>query len=88
MVALDSLLPDLPRLQRLYPHFCVVQVNNVFNMPKKLGGKRLVAYPHPLVHKIRKSMSPKIPPAIQRQLTPEFYDGLKSLVMACLMAGY
>ena len=43
------ILPDLPRLQRLYPHFCVVQVNNVFNMPQKLGGKRLVAYPHPQV---------------------------------------
>ncbi len=43
------ILPDLPRLERLYPHFCVVQVNNVFNMPKKLGDKRLVAYPHPQV---------------------------------------
>ena len=43
------ILPDLPRLERLYPHFCVVKVNNVFNMPKKLGGKRLVAYPHPQV---------------------------------------
>lgn len=43
------ILPDLPRLQRLYPHFCIVQVNNVFNMPKNLGGKRLVAYPHPQV---------------------------------------
>ncbi|MBQ99338.1 MAG: alkaline phosphatase [Verrucomicrobiales bacterium] len=43
------ILPDLPRLERLYPHFCVVQVNNVFNMPKKLGDNRLVAYPHPQV---------------------------------------
>lgn len=43
------ILPDLPRLQRLYPHFCVVQVNNVFNMPKQLGQKRLVAYPHPQI---------------------------------------
>jgi alkaline phosphatase D len=43
------ILPDLPRLQRLYPHYCVVQVNNVFNMPQQLGGKRLVAYPHPQV---------------------------------------
>ena len=43
------ILPDLPRLERLYPHFCVVKVNNVFNMPKKLGDKRLVAYPHPRV---------------------------------------
>lgn len=43
------ILPDLPRLERLYPHYCVVQVNNVFNMPQKLGGKRWVAYPHPQV---------------------------------------
>ena len=43
------ILPDLPRLERLYPYFCVVQINNVFNMPKKLGGKRLVAYPNPQV---------------------------------------
>ena len=43
------ILPDLPRLERLYPHYCVVQVNNVFNMPQQLGGKRLVAYPHPQV---------------------------------------
>lgn len=43
------ILPDLPRLERLYPYFCVVQVNNVFNMPQKLGGKRLVAYPNPQI---------------------------------------
>lgn len=43
------ILPDLPRLERLYPHFCVVQINNVFNMPQKLGDKRWVAYPHPQV---------------------------------------
>jgi len=43
------ILPDLPRLERLYPHFCIVQVNNVFNMPLKLGDKRLVAYPHPQI---------------------------------------
>lgn len=42
-------LPDLPRLQRLYPHYLVVQVNNVFNMPRQLGGRRLVAFPHPQV---------------------------------------
>lgn len=42
-------LPDVPRLERLYPYFCVVQVNNVFNMPKTLGEKRLVAYPHPQI---------------------------------------
>lgn len=43
------ILPDLPRLERLYPHYCVVKINNVFNMPKKLGDKRWVAYPHPQV---------------------------------------
>jgi hypothetical protein len=43
------ILPDLPRLERLYPHFCIVQVNNVFNMPQRLGDTRWVAYPHPQV---------------------------------------
>jgi hypothetical protein len=38
-----------PEAGTLYPHFCVVQVNNVFNMPQKLGDKRWVAYPHPQV---------------------------------------
>lgn len=42
-------LPDLPRLQRLYPHYLVVSVNNVFNMPRQLDGRRLVAFPHPQV---------------------------------------
>lgn len=43
------ILPDIPRLERCYPYYCLVQVNNVFNMPPKQGGKRLVAYPHPQV---------------------------------------
>jgi alkaline phosphatase D len=43
------ILPDVPRPERLYPHFCIVQVNNVFNMPQKVGDKRWVAYPHPQV---------------------------------------
>lgn len=43
------ILPDLERLQRLYPYYCVVQVNNVFNMPQQLGDTRWVAYPHPQV---------------------------------------
>ncbi|HEX5102558.1 MAG TPA: metallophosphoesterase family protein [Pirellulaceae bacterium] len=43
------ILPDLPRTERMYPHFCIVQVNNVFNMPQKLGDTRWVAYPHPQV---------------------------------------
>ncbi len=43
------ILPDLPRLQRLYPFYCVAQINNVFNMPPQLGGERWVAYPQPQV---------------------------------------
>ncbi len=43
------ILPDIPRLDRCYPYYCLVQVNNVFNMPPKLGGTRWVAYPHPQV---------------------------------------
>lgn len=34
---------------RSYPFFCVVQVNNVFNNPLKLGENRWVAYPQPHV---------------------------------------
>jgi alkaline phosphatase D len=43
------ILPDVERAQRLYPYYCVVQVNNVFNMPQQLGDTRWVAYPHPQV---------------------------------------
>ncbi len=43
------ILPDLERMDRLYPYFAVVKINNVFNMPKKLGDQRYVAYPHPQV---------------------------------------
>jgi len=42
-------LPDIPRLQRFYPVYTVVKVNNVFNNPMKLGEERRVAYPHPQV---------------------------------------
>ena len=42
-------MSDIPREHRRFPNYCVVQVNNVFNMPKKLGNKRWVAYPHPQV---------------------------------------
>ncbi|MEM7395210.1 MAG: alkaline phosphatase D family protein, partial [Verrucomicrobiota bacterium] len=42
-------LPDVPRQSRMFPHYCVVQVNNVFNNPRQRGGKRWVAYPHPQV---------------------------------------
>jgi alkaline phosphatase D len=40
---------DIPRPARMFPHFCVVQINNVFNNPKELGGTRLIAYPKPHV---------------------------------------
>ena len=40
---------DIPRNQLLYPHYCVVQVNNVFNNPKQFGGERWVAFPRPQV---------------------------------------
>ena len=43
------ILPDLERMDRLYPYYAVVKVNNVFNMPKKLGDERWVAYPHPQI---------------------------------------
>ncbi|GIW78560.1 MAG: hypothetical protein KatS3mg105_0367 [Gemmatales bacterium] len=42
-------LPDIPRSNRLFPHYCVVQVNNVFNNPKELNGERWIAFPHPQV---------------------------------------
>lgn len=42
-------LPDVPRPQRMYPYYGVVQVNNVFNMPQKLGDTRWVAFPHPQI---------------------------------------
>ena len=43
------ILPDIPRLDRCYPYYCLVRVNNVFNMPQKIGGTRWVEYPHPQV---------------------------------------
>ncbi|MCK0190888.1 alkaline phosphatase D family protein [Arenibacter sp. F20364] len=42
-------LDDIPRTERMYPHYCVVQINNVFNNPQQLGEKRWVAYEHPQV---------------------------------------
>jgi len=42
-------LDDIPRNQRMYPFYCVVQINNVFNNPQELGGSRWVAYKHPQV---------------------------------------
>jgi alkaline phosphatase D len=43
------ILPDIERLQRLHPYYCVVQVNNVFNMPQQIGDTRWVAYPQPQI---------------------------------------
>lgn len=43
------ILDDIPRTERMHPHYCVVQLNNVFNNPLKLGEERWVAYEHPQV---------------------------------------
>ncbi|MEM6632945.1 MAG: alkaline phosphatase, partial [Bacteroidota bacterium] len=43
------ILDDIPRPERLHPFYCVVQVNNVYNNPLKLGEERWVAYQHPQV---------------------------------------
>jgi alkaline phosphatase D len=40
---------DIPRRELQYPVYCVVQVNNVFNNPLKLGETRWVAFPRPHV---------------------------------------
>ena len=42
-------LGDIPRPHRLFPMYCMVQVNNVFNNPQQTGGTRWVAYPQPQV---------------------------------------
>lgn len=42
-------MEDIPRARRTFPHYCVVQINNVFNNPVKRGGKRWFAFPHPQV---------------------------------------
>ncbi len=40
---------DIPRENRMFPTYCVVQVNNVFNNPLTRDGVRRIAYPHPQV---------------------------------------
>ena len=40
---------DISRDELLHPTYCVVQLNNVFNNPKKMGDTRWVAYPRPQV---------------------------------------
>jgi alkaline phosphatase D len=42
-------LNDIPREELQHPTYCVVQVNNVYNNPPKLGETRWVAYPRPQV---------------------------------------
>jgi phosphodiesterase/alkaline phosphatase D-like protein len=40
---------DIPRDQLKSPGYCVVQINNVFNNPQKIGDERWVAFPRPHV---------------------------------------
>jgi alkaline phosphatase D len=40
---------DIPRDKLLFPHYCVVQVNNVFDNPQEPGTHRWVAFPRPQV---------------------------------------
>ncbi|MBL8799811.1 MAG: alkaline phosphatase D family protein, partial [Planctomycetia bacterium] len=40
---------DIPREELRHPFYCVVQVNNVFNNPLRLGEERWVAFPRPQV---------------------------------------
>ncbi|MCH2209537.1 MAG: alkaline phosphatase D family protein, partial [Lentisphaerales bacterium] len=42
-------LNDVDKYQRRRPMYCVVQVNNTFNSPLKIGGERQVAFPIPQV---------------------------------------
>ncbi|MAF23514.1 MAG: alkaline phosphatase [Roseibacillus sp.] len=42
-------MEDIPRANRTFPHYCVVQVNNVFNNPVERDGERWFAFPHPQV---------------------------------------
>ncbi|MGY8770881.1 MAG: alkaline phosphatase D family protein [Pirellulales bacterium] len=40
---------DIPRENRLFPHYCVVQINNVYNNPIERDGERLIEFPIPHV---------------------------------------
>ncbi len=42
-------LGDIPRPARMFPHYCIVQINNVFNNPVERDGTRWVAFPKPHV---------------------------------------
>ncbi|MEM7233420.1 MAG: alkaline phosphatase D family protein [Planctomycetota bacterium] len=43
----STAMGDIPRAHRNFPHYCVIQVNNVFNNPKEPGEDRWIAYPRP-----------------------------------------
>lgn len=40
---------DISRENRMFPHYCVVQINNVYNNPLKRGGERFIEYQKPHV---------------------------------------
>jgi len=42
-------MDDMPGATRRMPHYCVVQINNVFDNPLKPGEERLKAFEHPQV---------------------------------------
>lgn len=42
-------MEDIPRANRTFPHYCVVQVNNVFKNPIDRNNERWFAFPHPQV---------------------------------------
>lgn len=42
-------LDDIPRDQLQHPTYCVIQINNVYNTPKKVGEERWMAFPKPHV---------------------------------------
>ncbi|MFT7642702.1 MAG: alkaline phosphatase D [Pirellulaceae bacterium] len=44
-----SFQSDIPRSELQHSTYCVVQVNNVYNNPKKFGDERWVAFPRPQV---------------------------------------
>ena len=40
---------DIPRDELLHPNYCVVQINNVFNNPQRIGQTRWAVFPRPQV---------------------------------------
>jgi len=45
----STALNEITRPNRMFPHYCVVQINNVFNNPLQRGDTRWIAYEHPQV---------------------------------------